>query len=56
MKNKGDKYPGAAKKVEAQPDGSVQGEGKQETDVGKSAAETLKDLSLAEDGVKKPGA
>lgn len=53
VKNKGDKYPGAAKKVEAQPDGSVEGEGKQETDLGTSTADTLNDLSLAEDAVKK---
>ncbi|KAK0658817.1 Tyrosine--tRNA ligase [Lasiodiplodia hormozganensis] len=52
VKNKGSRYPGGAKNVEAQPDGSVQGKDAQEVSVGKSAQEALEKLDLAQQEVK----
>ncbi|PVH95629.1 Nucleotidylyl transferase [Periconia macrospinosa] len=48
-KDKGTGYPGAAKKVEAKPDGHVEGEGKKEVDVGvDGGAEAVAKLGIAE--------
>ena len=44
-KDKGSRYPGG-KPVEAQPDGSVEGEKKQEVSVGKDVNEALQKLDL----------
>jgi len=44
VKNKGTKAPGA--KVEVQPDGSVEGQGKDQVNVASSADEAMKDLDL----------
>ncbi|KAF2432193.1 tyrosyl-tRNA synthetase [Tothia fuscella] len=52
VKNKGSGYPGAAKKVEAQPDGSVEGAGEQETDLGTNVRETLKKLDIVGEATK----
>lgn len=51
VKNKGSRYPGGAK-VEAQPDGSLEGKDAQEVSVGKSAQEALEKLDLAKEEVK----
>jgi len=54
VKNKGSGYPGAAKKVVAQPDGSVEGEAKQDVDLGTSnTAETLEELKIEGEAVGK---
>jgi tyrosyl-tRNA synthetase len=55
VKNKGTGHPGAGKKVVAQPDGSVEGEGKQEVDLGDDTAKTLEALKLEGDAVRKTG-
>jgi len=47
VKNKGTKAPA---KVEAQADGSVQGQGKEQVDVAGSAEEAIKDLKLEKEG------
>lgn len=52
VKNKGSRYPGGAKNVEAQADGSVEGKDAQEVSVGKSAQEALEKLDLAQQEVK----
>lgn len=51
VKNKGTRHPGAAK-VEAQPDGSLAGEGAQEVSVGKDVKDAMEKLELAKDEVK----
>ncbi|KAK7515940.1 tyrosyl-tRNA synthetase [Phyllosticta citriasiana] len=51
VKNKGTRHPGAAK-VEAQPDGSLKGEGAQEASVGKDVKDAMAKLDLAKDEVK----
>lgn len=43
VKDKGSRHPGAAKGVEAQPDGHVEGEGKTQVDLG-SGAEVAMDI------------
>lgn len=46
-KDKGSKYPGAAQaNVEAQPDGSVEGQDKDQVDLGSGANQRMKDLNL----------
>lgn len=52
VKNKGSRYPGGAKNIEAQPDGSVEGKDAQEVSVGQSAEEALEKLDLAKQEVK----
>jgi len=47
VKNKGTKAPA---KVEAQPDGSVEGQGKEQVNVAASAEEAMKDLKLEKEG------
>jgi tyrosyl-tRNA synthetase len=44
VKDKGSRHPGAAK-VEAKPDGSVEGPGKDQVNVGTSAKEALNELA-----------
>ncbi|KAF2102195.1 tyrosyl-tRNA synthetase [Rhizodiscina lignyota] len=46
-KDKGSRYPGAPKQVEAQPDGSVHGNGSAEVNVGKDVKDAMENLSVA---------
>ena len=49
MKNKGTGYPGGAKKVEAKPDGHVEGADKATVDVGTDGgAKAIEKLALEE--------
>lgn len=49
MKNKGTGYPGGAKKVEAKPDGHVEGADKASVDVGADGgAQAIEKLGLEE--------
>jgi tyrosyl-tRNA synthetase len=45
-KDKGSKYPGAAARVTAQPDGSVEGPGKEKVDVGGEFAGSIEKLEV----------
>ncbi|KAJ9659031.1 Tyrosine--tRNA ligase cytoplasmic [Coniosporium apollinis] len=51
-KDKGSKYPGAAKQVEAQPDGSVEGESQAEVSLDKDAQAALEKLELEKKAVE----
>ena len=46
VKDKGSKYPGGAKAVEAQPDGHVEGPGKDQVNLANGAEEALKHLEV----------
>jgi len=50
-KDKGNRYPGGAKNVEAQPDGSVEGSGKDQVDVGSGVTEAMEKVKMAEKAV-----
>lgn len=51
VKDKGSKHPGAAKGVEAQPDGHVEGEGKTQVDLGSGAESAMDKLDIKTNGV-----
>lgn len=51
-KDKGSRYPGAAKEVEAQPDGSVEGKTQAEVSLDKDAAAALEKLELEKKAVE----
>ncbi|KAI4134243.1 MAG: hypothetical protein LQ347_001695 [Umbilicaria vellea] len=50
VKDKGSKHPGAAKGVEAQPDGHVEGEGKTQVDLGSGAESAMDKLDIKTNG------
>ncbi|KAI9870462.1 MAG: hypothetical protein M1830_004222, partial [Pleopsidium flavum] len=50
VKDKGSKHPGAAKGVEAQPDGSVEGRRKDQVSLGTGIEETMKKLDALPNG------
>ncbi len=50
VKDKGSKHPGAAKGVEAQPDGSVEGRGKDQVNLGTGAEEAMEKLDVQPNG------
>lgn len=47
-KDKGNRYPGGAKNITAQPDGSVEGEASAKASVGENVNEAIKKLEVKE--------
>ena len=47
-KDKGSRHPGAAKDVDAKPDGTVEGPGKAEVNVGTGVDDAMKELAVGE--------
>ena len=53
VKDRGSRFPGAAKEVEAKPDGHMEGKTKDQVNLATGAEEAMKNLDVTTDGTAK---